>query len=197
MKLVAVEMTAQKATENVMDAVNQKEIAEAALKQAQSMEKLYKERAEKFEELAEDSEKHMQQASAWRDKYDSMCHLVERLEGNNIEVKAKYESAVQLAKVLGKQLKAQQNQTLNLKTANSTNITQQKNLNKYLKSAIQVIDALCKFLLFIFFFQNFTVFSFSHHFKSLKTAPIDQESCCWLPSRRRPLVLQCSTVEEF
>uniref|UniRef100_A0A8R1DU28 Uncharacterized protein n=2 Tax=Caenorhabditis japonica TaxID=281687 RepID=A0A8R1DU28_CAEJA len=142
MKLIASEEQAQVAVERAFNAVNAKETAEADLKQLQVDVEFHRRRVVMLQEQADEAEKHKQQANHWRDKYDTMCSLAEVLDGKNLDVKAKYEGAVHTLSVVGKQLLATESQMVTLKTTNTDLSAKQKKLDKYLKSSIQVIDAL-------------------------------------------------------
>ena len=74
-----------------------------------------------------------------------MCSLAEKLEANNVDIKSKYESAAKTMESVGKKTISLQNQVTQLKTTKTDLTLKAKKLDKYLKSAIQVIDSLGKF----------------------------------------------------
>ncbi|CAI2294423.1 unnamed protein product [Caenorhabditis sp. 36 PRJEB53466] len=142
LKLVTVEEHAQKATQRSIEATNAKEMAEAEMKQMQSTAEYNRRKIIMLQEQADDAEQHKEQAISWRNKYDTICALAEKLENNNMDVKAKYEGAVKMLEVVGKKTLTLQDQTAALKTTSKEQSAKYKTLDKYLKSAIQVIDAL-------------------------------------------------------
>ncbi|EFO95682.1 hypothetical protein CRE_13976 [Caenorhabditis remanei] len=142
MKLVSTEATLQQFTAEKMDSINAKEIAEANLKQMQSDWEFLRKKVGLLQEQADESKKHEEQANHWREKYDEMCSLAEKLEANNVDIKSKYESAAKTMESVGKKTISLQNQVTQLKTTKTDLTLKAKKLDKYLKSAIQVIDSL-------------------------------------------------------
>ncbi|CAL2028165.1 unnamed protein product [Caenorhabditis brenneri] len=142
MKLVAMEDTLRIWTNKATEAMNAKELAEAELKQIQSTTEYYRKKVTMLQEQADESEKHKEQANHWRDKYDSICALTEKLESNNIEIKQKYEASVKTMETVGKKMLSHQETIKVLRAEKTENGQKQRKLDKYLKSAIQVIDSL-------------------------------------------------------
>ncbi|EGT46447.1 hypothetical protein CAEBREN_11701 [Caenorhabditis brenneri] len=142
MKLVAMEDTLRIWTNKATEAMNAKELAEAELKQIQSTTEYYRKKVAMLQEQADESEKHKEQANHWRDKYDSICALTEKLESNNIEIKQKYEASVKTMETVGKKMLSHQETIKVLRAEKTENGQKQRKLDKYLKSAIQVIDSL-------------------------------------------------------
>uniref|UniRef100_A0A1I7U1E3 Shugoshin_C domain-containing protein n=1 Tax=Caenorhabditis tropicalis TaxID=1561998 RepID=A0A1I7U1E3_9PELO len=142
MKLVHLEQELTKTVARATEATNSKEIAEAELKQNLSSADFYQKKCLVLQEQADEAEKHKASANQWREKYDSICSLTEKLEANNIDIKSKYEATVKTLELVGKKTLSLQNQVANMKTEKAANAQKTKKLDKYLGSAIQVIDAL-------------------------------------------------------
>ncbi|CAO4363385.1 unnamed protein product [Caenorhabditis nigoni] len=142
LKLASVDAMLQQYEQKAFEATNAKEIAQASLKQSQTDWEYLRKKCGMLQEKADDADKHREQANHWRNKYDEMCCLAEKLEENNIDIKSKFEATVKTLGLVTKKTVSYQNQIAELKTAKSDAAQKTKKLDKYHKSAIRVIDSL-------------------------------------------------------
>ncbi|UMM15077.1 hypothetical protein L5515_002646 [Caenorhabditis briggsae] len=142
LKLASVDAMFQQCEQKAFEATNAKEIAQASLKQIQTDWEYLRKKCGMLQEKADDADKHREQANHWRDKYDTMCSLAEKLEENNIDIKSRFEATVKTLGLVTKKTVSYQNQISELKTSKSDAAQKTKKLDKYLKSAIKVIDSL-------------------------------------------------------